>query len=99
MQILFALSKLGKSDLSYDEEIYELFLTRYNRRLRLQGCKAFCDVNASDASEFFNQLYEHAEEMLSDFMQYLVKINDLENSQHYKYNLPILVFKVLLFRF
>lgn len=93
MQILFALSKLGKSDLSYDEEIYELFLTRYNRRLRLQGCKAFCDVNASDASEFFNQLYEHAEEMLSDFMQYLVKINDLENSQHYKYNLPILSFQ------
>lgn len=88
MQILFALSQLGKSDLSYNEEIYGSFLTKYNRRLRLQGCKTFFDVKASDASEFFNQLYEHAEEMLADFMQYLVEINDLENSQHYKYNLP-----------
>lgn len=92
MQILTSLINLGKSDLVYNEKIYSDFLSIYNRKLRLQGCRNVCDVQTTSASEFFSQLYDHAEEMNAEFMQYLLKINDIEDGLSYKYNLPILSF-------
>ena len=93
MQILNSLIKLSESDLSYDEKIYADFLDVYTRKLRLQGCKTMGEINANSAVEFFTQLYDHAEEMNADFIQYLLKINDIEDGLSYKYNLPILSFQ------
>ena len=93
MQILNALITIGKEDLAYDETIYSSFLAKYNRRLKLQGCKTTCEVAANNASEFFSRLYDHAEEMQAEFMQYILEINDIENDHSYRYNLPILSFQ------
>ena len=93
MQILSALSKIGKSDLQYNQEDYDAFLAKYNRRLKLQGCKTLCTTSANSAEDFFNQLYDFIEDMHSEFMQYILAINDIENEQAYKYNLPILSFQ------
>lgn len=90
MQVLFALAKLGETDLKFDKNIYESFLNTYNRRLKLQGCKKTCDFETADSTAFFMKLYEHAEEMHADFMQYILNIDNYENGQSYKYNLPIL---------
>ena len=89
MQILNSLIKLGDSDLEYDEQRYTEFLAIYNRKLRLQGCKNSCEVHATNANEFFSILYDHAEEMNAEFIQYLLRINDNDGIS-YKYNLPIL---------
>ncbi len=92
MQILNTMLKLSESDLAFDNQTYSDFLATYNRKLRLQGCKTLCDVQASTAKDFFEQLYEHAEEMHAEFIQYLLKINDIDNCLGYKYELPILSF-------
>lgn len=89
MQILNSLIKLADSDLVYDEHIYTEFLAIYNRKLKLQGCKNSCDIKATNAADFFSELYNHAEEMNAEFIQYLLKIND-NDGLSYKYNLPIL---------
>ena len=93
MQILDSLIKFGKTDLSYDEKIYSEFLSIYNRKLKLQGCKEPCELKATNSESFFRGLYNHAEDMNAQFMQYILKINDHEDGLSYKYNLPILSFQ------
>lgn len=96
MQMLNSLTKLGDIDLTYDEEIYSDFLKVYNRRLKLQGCKKSCNVQATCVHNFFEELYNHAEEMHSDFIQYVLQISDIEDGVSFKYDLPILSYQGFL---
>jgi hypothetical protein len=90
MNSLYALSKL-RYDLLFNEKLYkEYFQNIYSRYLKLSGCKKECIFDNTSTNNFFLGLYKHAEEMYSEFMEYILNISVGFDNPAPPYNLPYL---------
>ncbi|GHV11394.1 hypothetical protein FACS189491_02570 [Spirochaetia bacterium] len=90
MNVLRTLSKL-KFDISFDEKQYKKYFENiYSRYLRLSGCKKECFFDNTSTNNFFLSLFNHAEEMYSEFTEYIINISNLTSDSIASYNLPYL---------
>jgi len=95
MEILNSLSEgLQEIDLPFDNSIYdEFYIGTYARLLRLSGCKSDVNYLRESPQEFFRSLYEHASELHSQFVQYILMINPDIDVPLPAYNLQLFTFQ------
>lgn len=91
MYSLIDLSKINYSE--YDPDEYKEFFTNtYARYLRMSGCKDSVSVNYDSPRSFYLSLYQHAEEMQADFINYILRLNPNSEKMDPAYDLPLLSF-------
>ena len=91
MYSLIDLSKINYSE--YDPDEYKDFFTNtYARYLRMSGCKDSVSVNYDSPRSFYLSLYQHAEEMQADFINYILRLNPNSEKMDPAYDLPLLSF-------
>lgn len=91
MYSLIDLSKINYSE--YDPDEYKAFFANtYSRYLRMSGCKDSVSVNYDSPRSFYLSLYQHAEEMQADFINYILRLNPNSEKMDPAYDLPLLSF-------
>ena len=91
MYSLIDLSKINYSE--YDPDEYKEFFTNtYARYFRMSGCKDSVSVNYDSPRSFYLSLYQHAEEMQADFINYILRLNPNSEKMDPAYDLPLLSF-------
>jgi len=89
-------SLLNLANIKYsgnEEEAYKSFFEKtYKKYMRLSGCKDEIEVNYSSPREFFRLLYEHAEKLNYDVVDYVKRLQLNTTETDCSYNLPLLSF-------
>lgn len=95
--LMYSLIDLSEIDYSvYNPEEYkDFFINTYARYLRMSGCKnstSSISVNYDSPRDFYLSLYQHAEEMQADFINYILRLNPNSDKMDPAYDLPLLSF-------
>jgi len=90
MNILYSLSNMNYDFKFNNEQYSKYYETIYLRYMKLSGCKHECHYNNKSQNEFFLELYHHAEEMYSDFTNFVLSFSNTDNNSMPAYNLPYL---------
>ena len=77
----------------YDPEEYKVFFENtYARYLRMSGCRDEVTVEYNSPRDFYLSLYNHAEEMQSAFINYILRLNPNSDKIDPAFDLPLLSF-------
>lgn len=91
--ILKSIIDIDYTNLTFSETQYKEFFEKvYTRRLTLCGCNSKCNYENNSVKDFFQALYNHAEEMHTDFVNFIKEISFEKGSNIPPYNLPLLSF-------
>lgn len=90
MHIFLQLSKIKYEENLFEEKQYRVFVEDvFKRKLKNTGYRNTLDINYDSSTDFFRSLYLCMDEMVDEFVQYLMQLLSIGNID-YSYNLPVL---------
>ena len=89
---LLGLSKIEYENSKFNRDEYQRFFEKtYTRYMKLAGCDDEICVNYSSPNGFFDSLYQHIVDMISQFILFISRLPNGEINE-YVYDLPVLSF-------